>query len=137
MADRARGTFQVKVVPAASGDADSVASGRLTIRKTFEGDLTGESRGEMWTVETRAEGSAGYVAIERIRGKLSGRDGTFVVLHQGTMRRGGDFQLRLAVVPDSGTEQLEGLSGSMTIVIADGVHSYELEYTLPEAAPRP
>lgn len=128
---RATGTFDVKVTPVADTQ-DSIASGRLSIAKTFHGDLEGTSRGEMWTANTSVEGSAGYVAIEKVEGRLRGRQGTFTLLHQGTMRQGGDFKLTLMTVPDSGTGELAGLAGTMTIVIADGKHSYALDYTLAD-----
>ena len=81
----------------------------------------------------RSKGSGGFVAIEQVSGTLRGRSGSFALLHQGTMKRGADFKLAIVVVPDSGTGQLAGLAGTMSIVIADGKHSYELDYTLPEA----
>jgi hypothetical protein len=131
MPNRAKGTFEVKITPA-EAEAKGVASGRLTIEKTFEGDLVGTSHGEMWTADTSVEGSAGYVAIEKVSGALSGRSGAFTLLHQGTMRRGGDFVLTIVVVPDSGTEGLSGLTGKMTITITEGKHFYELVYMLPD-----
>lgn len=74
----------------------------------------------MWTADTSVEGSAGYVAIERVSGTLRGRRGAFTLLHQGTMRRGGDFNLTIVVVPDSGTGELKGLTGRMAIIVANG-----------------
>jgi hypothetical protein len=131
MSMRARGTFEVKLTPEASGaDAADSALGRLTMAKQFHGDLEGLSRGQMLTAMTPVEGSAGYVAIERVTGTLHGRAGTFVLQHSGTMER-GQQQLAIAVVPDSGTGELEGLAGQMIITIADKKHSYDLEYTLP------
>ena len=130
---RASGTFDVKVTPVA-GPEGSLASGRLTAEKTFHGDLEGTSRGEMWTAETGVKGSAGYVAIEKVEGTLRGRKGSFTLLHQGTMRQGSDFRIAIVVVPDSGTGDLGGLGGRMTIVIEGGKHSYEMDYTLPDAA---
>jgi len=135
MSDRAKGPFEVKVAPVAEETKDTVASGRLTLAKTFAGDLVGTSKGEMWTADTGVKGSAGYVAIERVSGTLRGRRGTFTLLHQATMSHGGDFKMNIVVVPDSGTDQLTGLAGTMTILIADGKHSYEFDYTLPAAPP--
>jgi hypothetical protein len=109
--------------------ADS-ALGRLRMVKQFRGDLAGSSRGQMLTAMTPVEGSAGYVAIERVSGTLNGRAGTFVLQHSGTMSRGNQH-LTIAVVPDSGTGELVGLAGQMVITIANGKHSYEFEYTLP------
>jgi hypothetical protein len=128
----AAGAFEVKMTPVEGGD-NGVAAGHLRGDKTFAGDLTGTSRGDMWTAMTEVEGSAGYVAIEKIEGTLRGRKGTFTVLHQGTMRRGAEYQIRIVIVPESGTGQLKGLSGTMSIRIEkDGGHFYDLDYTLPE-----
>ena len=129
MPKRATGTFEVVVKPVTDTET-TVASGRMSIEKKFEGDLRGSARGEMWTVGTPVQGSAGYVAIDRVTGTLEGREGTFVLLHQATMRKGGEFNMSLVVVPDSGTDGLEGIAGKLTIVIEGGKHSYELEYTL-------
>ncbi|HKE58696.1 MAG TPA: DUF3224 domain-containing protein [Pyrinomonadaceae bacterium] len=122
----AKGTFAVKLTPQASDQA--VAVGRYSIDKQFTGDLEGTSKGEMLAVSGAVHGSAGYVAMELISGTLQGRSGTFALQHNGIMNRGqGD--LSVTVVPDSGTDQLTGLSGKMKIVIADGQHSYEFEYS--------
>jgi hypothetical protein len=86
----------------------------------------------MLSAMTNVKGSGAYVAIERVSGTLQGRSGTFVLQHSGTMTRGTP-ELTITVVPDSGTGQLVGLEGKMTIKIADGKHSYEFEYTLAEA----
>jgi len=126
---QARGTFEVKLTPQASGEGADSAFGQLTIDKQFHGDLEGSGRGQMLTAMTPVQGSAGYVAIERVNGTLHGRTGTFVLQHSGTMAR-GQQQLTIAVVPDSGTGELEGLTGQMVITIADGKHSYDFEYTL-------
>ncbi|MGH9319100.1 MAG: DUF3224 domain-containing protein [Vicinamibacteria bacterium] len=130
MRSQAKGTFEVKLTPVAE-DGKGVASARIGLDKTFQGDLVGTGRGEMWTADTSVEGSGGYVAIEKIGGTLSGRSGGFTLLHLGTMRRGGDFKLTIVVVDDSGTGELSGLTGTMSIIIADGKHFYELDYTLP------
>ena len=128
----ATGTFEVKVSPqpAEEGVGDP-AVGRMSIDKQFHGDLEAASRGQMLAFRTEVEGSAGYVAMERVVGKLGGRSGSFVLQHSGTMTRGTP-QLSVTVVPDSGTGELAGLSGKMTIDIAGGKHSYEFEYTLAE-----
>jgi hypothetical protein len=81
---------------------------------------------------TTTKGSAGYVAIERVTGTLNGRIGTFILQHSATMNRGTP-ELSVTVVPDSGTGQLEGITGKMNIIIAEGKHSYDFEYTLPNA----
>jgi hypothetical protein len=123
----ASGTFQVKLT-AQPSDGDA-RLGRLTIDKQFQGDLEATSKGEMLTGSTQVKGSAGYVAMELVTGKLNGRSGSFILQHTGTMDRGNP-SLSVTVVPDSGTDELTGLTGKMAINIADGKHSYQLQYTL-------
>ena len=127
----ATGEFEVDLQPldAAMDAAEGVHFGRMAIDKTFHGDLEGRSRGEMLTARTGTEGSASYVALEQVRGTLDGRSGTFVLQHFGVMDRGQN-RLVLEVVPDSGTDGLETLSGSMVIRIEDGKHFYEFDYAL-------
>ena len=126
----ASGTFDVKVNPqAAEENVGDPTVGRLALDKQFHGDLEATSKGQMLAVSTDTKGSAGYVAMERVNGTLQGRSGTFALQHSGTMTRGTP-QLTITVVPDSGTGQLAGLAGSMTINIVDGKHFYEFEYTL-------
>ncbi len=128
---RATGAFDVTLdAQTADEKTGGAAISRMSIDKQFHGDLEASSKGEMLTAGTTVKGSAGYVAIERVTGTLQGRSGTFVLQHSGTMTRGAP-QLTITVVPDSGTAQLEGLAGKMTIQIADGKHSYDFEYTLP------
>lgn len=129
MPTRASGTFEVKMNPQTPNEA---AIGRMSLDKKFLGDLEATSQGEMLAAVTAVQGSAGYVAMEQVTGKLKGKSGTFVLQHSGTMTRGTP-QLIITVVPDSGTGELAGLAGTMTIDIADGKHSYTFEYTL--AAP--
>lgn len=126
----ASGTFEVKLNPQEDKVGDPTV-GRMSLDKQFRGDLEATSKGQMLTTLTEVEGSAGYVAIERVTGKLHGRSGTFALQHSGTMTRGVP-QLSVTVVPDSGTGQLAGLIGKMTINIADGKHSYDFEYTLAQ-----
>ena len=129
MSMRASGTFDVKLTPVADGSP----VGRMTLDKTFHGDLEATSVGQMLAIRGIFETSAGYVAMERVHGKLNGLEGTFALQHSGTMDRGAP-SLSIAVVPDSGTGDLVGLSGTMTIVITDGKHFYEFDYRLPEPA---
>ena len=130
---RASGTFEVRLTPQTTDDgAEAATLGRMSIDKQFHGDLEATSKGQMLTAGTDVKGSAGYVAIERVSGRLDGRSGTFVLQHSGTLTRGAP-QLTITVVPDSGTGQLAGLAGTMVITIAEGKHSYEFTYTLPGA----
>ena len=127
---RATGTFDVQLKPQAPDDyADGAALGRMTIDKQFHGDLEGTSKGQMLTAATAIKDSAGYVAIERVTGSLHGRSGTFALQHLGTLTRGAP-SLTVTVVPDSGTGQLAGLAGTMTIEITGGKHLYTFEYTI-------
>jgi hypothetical protein len=120
--------FEVKLNPEEDKVADPTV-GRMSIDKQFHGDLEGTSKGQMLAVSSEVKGSAGYVAMERITATLQGRRGSFALQHSGTMTRGTP-QLTVTVVPDSGTDQLVGLSGNMKINIVDGKHFYEFDYTL-------
>lgn len=131
MTDRATGTFEVKMTPQDAPESPGI--GRMALDKQFHGDLEATSKGQMLTAMTAVQGSAGYVAIEQVNGKLKGRTGTFALQHNGTMNR-GEPRLSITVVPDSGTGDLAGLAGKMEIIIEGGKHSYVFEYTLaPEA----
>ncbi len=132
MSFQATGTFEVKLSPQAHilGVGDP-SVGRMAIDKRFSGDLEGSSLGQMLAAQAGVEGSAGYVAIERVVGTLGGRRGAFVLQHSGTLDRGAP-SLSVTVVPDSGTEELVGLVGSMTIDRVDGKHLYRFDYTLPD-----
>ncbi len=127
---RASGTFEVKMTPQPADDAAAI--GRFLLDKKFHGDLEGTSLGQMLAIGTDVEGSAGYVAMEKVSAKLNDRDGTFALQHTGTMNR-GVAELSVTVVPDSGTAELAGLSGKMDIKITEGKHFYEFDYTLPDA----
>ncbi len=122
----ASGEFDVKLTAQPSQEK---SLGRLLIDKQFRGELTGSSKGEMLSAATNIKGSAGYVAIELVTGALHGRAGSFVLQHNGTMNR-GEGQLSVTVVPDSGTGELQGLTGRMTIRITGGKHFYEFEYSI-------
>ncbi len=134
MTTRASGTFEVKLIPQAQEEKSEDATlGRMLIDKQFHGDLEATSKGQMLAAMTAVKGSAGYVAIEKVTGKLHGRTGTFVLQHSGAMNRSVP-QLSVTVVPDSGAGELVGLSGNMNIIIAEGKHSYEFDYTLADTS---
>lgn len=124
----ARGTFEPKLTPV---PMHSPALGRMTIDKEIHGDLEATTQGEMLAAMTAVKGSAGYVAMELVTGTLNGKKGTFVLQHYAFMNRGTP-DLKVVVVPDSGTEELTGLSGSFKIIVEGKKHSYEFEYSLPE-----
>ena len=131
MTTHAHGTFDVKTTPLHLDEQPPAASlGRFALDKEFHGDLAATSHGEMLTAG-RVEGSAGYVAIERVTGSLHGRAGSFALQHSGTMGP-GLLQLTITVVPDTGAGDLAGLSGALTIDFSGGGHAYDLEYSLPD-----
>lgn len=130
MSKVAKGSFNVEMKPQGdAASADGVSLGRLSLDKRFEGDLAATSSGQMLTAMTAVQGSAGYVAIERVTGTLHGKSGSFVFQHTGTMTRGAQ-QLSITVVPDSGTGEFAGISGTFTLQIVEGRHLYEFDYQL-------
>lgn len=137
MSQHATGAFDVKVTPQKPDTQIARAAniGRLTIDKRFHGDLEGVSKGEMLAIQTDMKGSAGYVAMERVTGKLKGHSGSFVLQHSATMTRGTPAS-SITVVPDSGTGELRGITGKMSITVAaDGAHSYTFDFRIePQAA---
>ena len=133
MTKHVSGAFDVQLSPRPP-DAEADASvGRLTIDKHFHGALEATSRGQMLAAQGNVEGSAGYVAMEQVSGTLEGRKGMFMLMHTGVMTRGKPG-LTISVVPDSGSGELLGLAGTMSIEISEGKHIYHFEYTLDPAA---
>ena len=130
MTDRASGSFEVEVKPLTPAPADGLR--RMSIEKAIHGDLAATTKGEMITGGDPKTGAAGYVAMELVTGTLAGRTGTFALQHFATMDAHGP-NLQITVVPGSSTGELEGITGTFTIIRADGQHSYTFDYTLPEA----
>jgi len=130
MTTHALGTFTVSVLPLSPAPADGL--NRYSINKELSGDLAATTKGEMFSGGDPKRGVAGYVAIEVVTGLLHGKQGTFALQHMATMNADGP-KMTVVVVPGSGTGDLEGISGTFTIKIADGLHSYDLEYSLPDA----
>lgn len=126
----AKGTFEVKIVPLPTDvHSDMPTLGRLSLDKTFSGDLQATSKGQMLTGMTDVKDSAVYVAIEKVSGALQEKTGSFILHHRGIMNRGEQI-LEVLIVPDSGTEEFKGISGTMKIIIDGKKHLYELEYLL-------
>lgn len=128
----ARGTFDVQVTPQPADDSAAGPFGRYFLAKQLHGDLEGTSQGQMMAAETPVEGSGAYVALEKVTGTLAGKQGSFVLQHQGTMRA-GSYRMDITVVPDSGTDGLRGIVGTMKIIIEGRNHSYEFEYRFEDA----
>jgi len=132
MANRATGSFEVKLAPQPiENNGEETSLGRMSIDKRFEGGLQAVSKGQMLTAGTPVKGSAVYVAVETITGTLNGRSGAFTLYHTGVMTR-GEPRLSITVVPDSGSGELAGLTGQMSITIENGKHSYDFEYAIAE-----
>jgi Protein of unknown function (DUF3224) len=133
MTIHAHGAFDVNVTPQPPDDkTEGSTLGRMLLDKQFHGDLEATSKGQMLTGMTAIQGSGAYVAIERVTGTLNRHHGSFILQHLGIMVRGVP-QLNINVVPDSGTGDLTGITGTMNIIITDGKHSYDFTYSLPEA----
>ncbi|MDD9987846.1 MAG: DUF3224 domain-containing protein [Spirochaetaceae bacterium] len=124
----ARGTFDVSMEAEPPFlEHDGIKLNRNVLRKEFSGDVAGTSQGQMVAATTATPGSAGYVAIEHFTGSVGGKSGSFVLQHHGLMDR-GDAALTVTIVPDSGTGELAGISGTLEIDSAAGAHSYVLDY---------
>ena len=122
----------MKTLPVSpDGATEGTSIGRYILNKQYHGDLEATAEGEMLGAGNPATGSAGYVAIEQVTGTLQGRKGGFALQHFGTMDA-GKFELNVRVAPGSGTGELQGIAGSMTITNDAGKHSYALNYTLPQ-----
>jgi Protein of unknown function (DUF3224) len=129
----ATGTFEVTITPEAQADGPEggVSTARMGIAKTFSGPLSGKAVGTMISGGTPKAGSmAAYVAIDQFHGTLEGKSGGFMLVHRGTMSSKG-ADLSVIIAPDSGTGALKGITGSLAIDVKDGVHHYDLSYTLP------
>jgi hypothetical protein len=130
MTHHTTGSFEPVVKPVAPDFPTAPSLGRMTIDKTLHGGIEATGIGQMLTSMSATKGSAGYVAVELINGSVDGHKGTFSLIHLGLMDRGRQT-LTITVVPDSGTGELTGLTGTFTLHIApDGKHTYDFDYTL-------
>lgn len=127
------GTFdvEIKTLQPDNEPARAANVGRMSIEKQYKGDLAAASTGEMLSSGDGST-SGSYVAIERVSGSLRGRKGSFMLVHHALMNRGTPQNWIITVVPDSATEELQGLSGSLKIILDKGQHLYEFDYALPE-----
>ena len=128
---QATGAFTVKIVPQTE-ERTIPLFGRMTIDKIFQGDITGTSKGQMLSAGTSVPDSAAYVALERVEGSLHGKKGSFVLQHHALMNKGVPT-LDITIIPDSGTDELTGITGKLMIIRKEGKHFYEVEYSLPDS----
>ena len=129
-----KGEFEVeREIRPAVDLGDGVQAAHMRFDKVFRGPLEATSVVQMFAVGTAVEGSAAYVAVERVVGRLDGRSGAFCMQHSGIMDRGAP-SLTVSVIPDSGTDALAGLRGTLAIDIVDGKHFYTFDYSLPDNA---
>jgi hypothetical protein len=122
----AKGTFEVKMHPPSDQVAPSIMT--MSIDKQIHGDLEATTKGEMLSAGDPKAGAAGYVAIEQVTGKLAGKTGSFALMHFATMTPGSPNEMKVIVVPGSGSGELSGIYGTFTILIEDGKHSYTFDY---------
>jgi len=128
---RATGSFEVSLQPLSNAEVTSdTLLGRLLLTKKFSGDLAASARGQMLSAGTATHGSAGYVAIDHVTGTLDGRKGSFLLQHSGSMNRGVPT-LSIMVIPDSGTDELTGIAGTLSINVVGGKHFYDFLYSFP------
>jgi hypothetical protein len=125
-----KGKFESKASPLESTETEKrIGAIRMMFEKRFSGALEATSVVVMSGIMNKELGSGGYIALERIDGILEGRKGTFCLQHSSVMKRGKPSQTIL-VVPDSGTDELVGLSGNMTIDVTNGDHFFTFDYSL-------
>jgi predicted flavoprotein YhiN len=130
MSQTVKGTFDVTLAPQGLTFAQELPGlGRMSIDKRFQGELDATSKGEMLSAMSAVKGSAGYVAMERVSGTLQGKKGSFVLQHSATMNRGAQA-MSITVVPDSGTEELTGLTGNLIIDIVEKKHYYTFTFEI-------
>ena len=124
----AKGSFEVALAPGTPELEGAVQRREFT--KTFHGDLIATGTGGMLSGGDPLGGSAGYIAIETVTGRLNGRSGRFALQQFGLRHHGAQTQ-HYEVVPGSGNDGLEGIVGTLHLTIDnDGAHRYQLEYEL-------
>ena len=82
---------------------------RITVKKTFDGEVKGESTGELLMCAS-TDGAAGYTILDRFHVEIEGRKGSFVAIHGGMT---DEMKASGRIVPDSGTDELKGISGTL------------------------
>jgi hypothetical protein len=130
MSERATASFEITAWDEQPYDErDGVKLSRTRVVKAFRGEIEGDSTAELLMV-LAGEDSAAYVGIERVSGRVNGREGSFVYTHTATAA-GGTQAADWPVVAGSGTGELAGISGRIRIDnLPDGGHVLTLDYEL-------
>jgi hypothetical protein len=102
---------------------------RMSFHKTFTGPLEAKSVVSMMGMMNQEKMAGAYVALEKLEGSIDGKKGTFCLYHSSSTHGGKNLQ-SIQVVPESGTQELTGIRGSMEIDIHNGEHSYRFRYEL-------
>lgn len=126
---RASGRTEVKTYVRTSFDeiADGPSLVEAQLTETFSGDIEGESKVRVIQV-AREDGSLSFVGLQRVRGALGGRTGSFLLQPSGTVI-GKETHAVWFVVPGSGTGDLKGLRGEGGFQAQLGEHgSFWLDY---------
>lgn len=122
---KAEGAFEVKLE---SAKGDVAPAGRMIINKSYAGGMIGSGIGQMLSKRTES-GVAVYSAIEEFVGSIEGRSGSFTLSHYGFMSTETQ-ELKIEIIPGSGSGDLVSITGSLQIVQSEGKHSYILTYSL-------
>lgn len=102
---------------------------RASVMKTFTGDIEGEGQVE-YLMMYRGDGSATFVGLERVVGRIGGKRGTFVLQRIGVFEN-GQAKESYSVIPDSATGELQGLRGDGSTAVGHGMeHPFSLNYDL-------
>jgi hypothetical protein len=102
---------------------------RASVNKTYSGDITGEGQVE-YLMMYRSDGTATFVGLERIVGRIGGKSGSFVLQRTGVFE-GGQAKESYSVIPGSATGELRGIVGEGRSAVGHGMeHPFTLDYEL-------
>ena len=102
---------------------------RASVTKTFTGDIEGEGQVE-YLMMYRSDGSATFVGLERVVGRIDGKAGTWVLQRIGVFES-GQAKESYSVIPGSATGELRGLRGDGSSAVGHGAeHPFTLDYDL-------
>lgn len=131
MKTRANARFAIKnwdEKPYSEGEGQPKLT-RASVIKTYTGDIEGEAQVE-YLMMYRSDGSAAFVGLERIVGRIGGKTGSFVLQRTGVFE-GGQAKESYSVIDGSGTGGLQGLRGDGSSAVGHGMeHPFTLSYEL-------